>query len=717
MVRTRRLILILLAGLLIGLASSWIGGISAQRQKPGKQKETYTRPKPTEPIKPYIPDANRFQDDKVFLENADSLYRPAGGFEEYQIVKGTVKFRQGNMWMFCDSAYYYPDKNSMDAFGHVQMQQGDTLFVYADRLYYDGEEKHATLVRGASRNKVELRNKTVTLTTDSLDYDVVNEMGWYTTGGTLDDKVNTLTSQYGEYSPGTKLAKFRTDVLLVNNRDGYKLRTEELDYSTATHIADINTRTIIEGANDTIITTRGWYDTQTDHAQLTARSTITHRDSTNNVTWLEGDSIIYDKRTRMSRAYMFRDEAKQQQPMVLTDTARKIQLIGGYGEYNDSTRQALATEYPLLIEYSRPDTLFLRADTVLSTIVPQMVWPDSLAAEISAENRAWLSKITNPGQLADGLRAEIVPLPYGYYPAGPPSPIELPRGKWGLKYVQAKTNGATATDDNVPDDGITLADSSALQIQEPKVPRRIDRFGRDSAYMVPKDFHVARAIGRARFFNQDVQGVADTLIYSQYDSMLYMLRKPVVWSGERQVAGNRIDVHLNDSTADWAYLPQSGMLAEHVDEKFYNQLSGTKLKAWMADKKIRRLEVDGNVQVILLPEEKDSTYSKFVNAESSYLTIDFKEGEMDHLRMWPDVNGTVTPIGDVKPGSMYLQGFRWLEALRPVREWYGDRVRWIDDLGEVPEALEQWFREPAELKTDVPKPTEYKKLMRRDSTQ
>ena len=119
----------------------------------------------------------------------------------------------------------------------------------------------------------------------------------------------------------------------------------------------------------------------------------------------------------------------------------------------------------------------------------------------------------------------------------------------------------------------------------------------------------------------------------------------------------------------------------------------------MADKKIRRLEVDGNVQVILLPEEKDSTYSKFVNAESSYLTIDFKEGEMDHLRMWPDVNGTVTPIGDVKPGSMYLQGFRWLEALRPVREWYGDRVRWIDDLGEVPEALEQWFREPAELKT------------------
>lgn len=733
---------------LLSLAWSWIGDARAQSAKKTPKTETYTRPKPREPIKPQIPDVNRFQDDKVFLEHADSLFRPANEYEEFQIVKGTVKFRQGGMWMFCDSAYYYPEKNSMDAFGHVEMRQGDTLFVYADKLYYDGLEKHATLVRGPSRDKVELKNRTVNLKTDSLDYDVMNERGWYTTGGVLQDDVNTLTSIYGEYSPNTKQAKFRDDVKLVNNKDGYKLRTSELDYNTETHIADINTHTVIEGANDTIVTTKGWYDTQTDHAQLTSRSTITHRDSVNNVTWLEGDSIIYDKLTRLSRAYMFRDKRKHQQPMVLTDTARKVQLIGGYGEYNDSTRTAMATEYPLLIEYSRPDSLFLRADTILSYIVQEMVWPDSLDNMLSAATRARLARFESLQQIADSMPVVLSLLPYkfqlpgwGIQPAQPeqselepesesePSDsldsvytsedfkdikdIKDPKDLNDLNDLKDPKDPKDLTDLTTPSDSASHNSLTAVDTVPPAPPGpRLDKLGRDSAFMITKDFHVAKAIGKARFFNKDAQGVADTMIYVQHDSMMYMLRKPLVWSGERQVMGNRIDLHLNDSTVDWAYLPESGILGEHVDEDFYQQLSGTKMKAFIDNEMIKRLEVEGNVQTIVLPQESDSTVNKLVNAESSYLTIDFVDGKLDHLKMWPEVSGTVTPIGQVKQSQKFLQGFRWLDMLRPQRGWYGDRVRWIDELGEVPEALEQWFREASPIKAAPPKPSEYKGMVR-----
>jgi hypothetical protein len=717
---------------LLGLAWSWIGDARAQSARNKPKTETYTRPKPREPIKPQIPDVNRFQDDKVFLEHADSLFRPANEYEEFQIVKGTVKFRQGGMWMFCDSAYYYPEKNSMDAFGHVEMRQGDTLFVYADKLYYDGLEKHATLVRGPSRDKVELKNRTVNLKTDSLDYDVMNERGWYTTGGVLQDDVNTLTSIYGEYSPNTKQAKFRDDVKLVNNKDGYKLRTSELDYNTDTHIADINTHTVIEGANDTIVTTKGWYDTRTDHAQLTSRSTITHRDSANNVTWLEGDSIIYDKLTRLSRAYMFRDKSKHQQPMVLTDTARKVQLIGGYGEYNDSTRTAMATEYPLLIEYSRPDSLFLRADTILSYIVQEMVWPDSLDNMLSAATRARLARFESLQQIADSMPVVLSLLPYKFQLPGWGETPKLPEESEEQAPVSERSERSERSEpsepsepseSSEPSDSVdysnnsnstdTLDSLAAVDTVPPAPPGpKLDKLGRDSAFMIPKDFHVAKAIGKARFFNKDAQGVADTMIYVQHDSMMYMLRKPLVWSGERQVMGNRIDLHLNDSTVDWAYLPESGILGEHVDEDFYQQLSGTKMKAFIDNEMIKRLEVEGNVQTIVLPQESDSTVNKLVNAESSYLTIDFVDGKLDHLKMWPEVSGTVTPIGQVKQSQKFLQGFRWLDMLRPQRGWYGDRVRWIDELGEVPEELEQWFREASPIKAAPPKPSEYKGMVR-----
>lgn len=134
-----------LAALLCASAFSVFSG--AQTQKKQLSTDNYHRPAPTKPIKPTIPDVNRYQEDKVFLEYADSLFRPPHEYEEFQIVKGSVKFRQGGMWMFCDSAYYYPEKNSMDAFGHVEMRQGDTLFVYADKLYYDGLAKHAVLTK------------------------------------------------------------------------------------------------------------------------------------------------------------------------------------------------------------------------------------------------------------------------------------------------------------------------------------------------------------------------------------------------------------------------------------------------------------------------------------------------------------------------------------------------------------------------------------------
>ena len=640
------------------LQSAW-----AQKKKTEKSaKESYTRPAPTRPIKPTIPSADRYQEDKVFLEYADSLYRPANEFEEFQIVKGAVKFRQGGMWMFCDSAYYYPAKNSLDAFGHVEMRQGDTLFVYADKLFYDGLSKHATLTHGPSRGNVELKNRSVTLVTDSLDYDVNSQLGWYTTGGQLDDDVNTLTSIYGEYSPSTKVARFRNDVLLVNRKDGYRLITDELEYNTSTHIADINSTTRIEGANDTIYTTRGWYNTTTDHAQLTARSTIVHRDSSSNVTTLEGDSIIYDRISHISRAFMFRDAAKHKAPMILTDTARKVILIGGYGEYNDSTRSAYSTEYPLLMEFSRPDTLFLRADTIFSFIETERI--DTIPPSPSLQEDNEVSP-----DLTDFINI----------PNDSISPAD-----------------SISSADSIPSvDSISLGDS----ISPPATPLISDSV----AKAPPREFHVARAIGCARFFNQDIQGVADTLLFKEQDSILYMFRKPIIWSGERQVYGNRIDVHFNDSTPDWALLPNAGMLAEYIEEDFYNQLTGSRMKAFLENKNLKRLEVEGNVIAILLPQEKDSSYNKLVHAESSYLTLDMDGKDMKHLIMWPEVSGTVTPLFEVKKSEQYIEGFRWLEALRPKRSWYGDRLHWVDELGDIPDELLQYFKEP-ELFKNVQKP-------------
>lgn len=682
-----------------------------------QQDEVFTRPKPTRPIRPEIPGVNRYQQDKIFLEYADSLFKTENFRDtvERQIVKGNVKFRQAGMWMYCDSAYYYPVLNSLDAFGHVRMEQGDTLFVYADKLYYEGNDRMARLKNGPSNPKVKLINRDVTLTTDSLDYSIAMELGWYSKWGVIDDKVNNLTSLYGEYSPGTKIADFYHDVVLVNNRDGFTMLTDTLHYNTDTHVARIESQTEIQGATDTIFTRRGIYNTEEGNAELLSRSTIVHRDSNNNVTTLEGDSIIYDKITRISRAYMFGNPAKHPMPMVLTDTAHKTTLIGGFGLYNDSTKEAFATIYPLLMEYSQGDTLFLRADTIKTYIVTEMVkasrrytlsgFPEfegkptlrardgkvkldddffSLKCPLLYAALAQLNKVAPP-QKIDEKKKESVPLPERLDPRK-----ELYQGlqEAGIDTLPKELHRADSESNNMESMSQAAADIPA---DDSKTVEH------DSIPLVPKEFHIAQAYHRARFFKQDIQGVADSMIFVERDSMMFMFRKPIVWSGERQVTGNRIDVHFNDSTADWALLPESGLLSELVDEDFFNQLSGKKLFATFADQTLKDLEVSGNVEMIFLPQESDSTYNRMVAAESSYLTLEMKNGQMDRLKMWPEVNGTVTPLFMVKKQQQFLQQFRWWKSLRPVRERIGDRWRWADNLGEVPDDLEAYFNSPSDL--------------------
>ena len=74
---------------------------------------------------------------------------------------GNVRLKHKNMLMFCDKLYNHRDSNYVEAFGNVRMEQGDTLFIYGDYLYYDGMSQLAMLrenVRMINRNTMPTKN-------------------------------------------------------------------------------------------------------------------------------------------------------------------------------------------------------------------------------------------------------------------------------------------------------------------------------------------------------------------------------------------------------------------------------------------------------------------------------------------------------------------------------------------------------------------------------
>ena len=280
---------------------------------------------------------------KVYLLHADEGQADKLARPDVQVLIGNVKMRHDSMYMYCDSALIFEKTNSVEAFSNVRMEQGDTLFIYGDYLYYDGMTQIAQL-----RENVKMINRNTTLLTDSLNYDRLYDLGYYFEGGTLMDEENVLTSDWGEYSPATKQSVFNHDVKLVNPK--FILTSDTLKYSTATKIATILGPSDIVSDNNHIYSERGFYNTTTEQAELLDRSVLTNEGKK-----LTGDSIFYDRVLGYGEAF---------ENVQMNDTINKNMLTGNYCFYNEITGSALATQRAVAIDYSQGDSLFMHGDTL-----------------------------------------------------------------------------------------------------------------------------------------------------------------------------------------------------------------------------------------------------------------------------------------------------------------------------------------------------------------
>ena len=282
--------------------------------------------------------------DFVYLLNADEIR-----FEKYinpdaQRLIGNVVFLHDSMYMYCDSALFYQESNSFDAYYNVRIEQGDTLFMYGDSLFYDGTSK---LLR--VRDNVRLENTSMVLLTDNLNYDRNTGLGWFFKGGTLLDGESTLISQYGQFDTSTNLATFMDGVSFEN--PDYQLFSDTLSYNTDLHTAYLTCPTEIKTDDALVNSSRGYFNTDSGDAVLLDRSVITHKEDGAVIT---GDSILMARETGLMTGYG---------NVVINDVKDKLDAYGDYVFYDSNIDSAVVADKALVVEYSSGDSLFMHADT------------------------------------------------------------------------------------------------------------------------------------------------------------------------------------------------------------------------------------------------------------------------------------------------------------------------------------------------------------------
>lgn len=285
------------------------------------------------------------QDTRVYLQRAKEFsYDMYGKHPDAQFVKGDVAFLHKGAHLTCDSALYYQQTNSFEAFGHVKMRQGDTLTLTSEYAYYDGNEEMCQV-----RRNVILTHRKTKLYCDSLNYDRLYSIGYFFEGGKLVDGGTTLTSDWGQYNTSDREAVFYYNVRLRNKNS--LTESDTLYYDTRTSRAHVTGPSKITTKDDVVLTNDGYYNSRSDKTELYSRSTITRKDGKS----ITADSLYHNANTGISEGFS---------NVFFDDPKNKSQFRGDYLYYEENTGYGIANRRAVAIDYSQGDTLYAHGDTM-----------------------------------------------------------------------------------------------------------------------------------------------------------------------------------------------------------------------------------------------------------------------------------------------------------------------------------------------------------------
>jgi lipopolysaccharide export system protein LptA len=632
---------------------------------------------------------------------------------------GNVKLLHGSDTLYCDSAYFYTQKNGVEAFGDVLIKQLDGTVASADYMRYNGKTK-VVFMRANGLNDVQLFDgKTNTLWSKEIDYNLFTKIGHYRKRGFLQTESTVLESNIGEYNLKSKDSRFKGNVIVTDPE--YRAVSEDLGYNTETKVARFFAPSIVTNDKSILQTSNGVYDTKNRTSHFVDRSSIL-----NEAQYIEGDTLDYNRNTGFGFA---------RGNVIAIDTGMKSILYCDYAQYNEIHKTLLAFGKPLMRKTNGADSLFIKADTFYSAPDPAkakvLSAQDSLqqtantlisgigtdSAVLSKEPLAaildTLGKTIVPAidanslMMDDSLDTDILPSLGTIVAKDSFADVDaMPIPETG-SHKKATAQAASKHPDIIPflaQDSIPAnIDSSAAKRLKNRMdafvyfngnvenhrlsPNNPDTVKLSSSAMRLKNFDSASRsyhntpeepdTAGPRYFmgyhhvliySDSLQGKCDSIRYSEVDSMMRMYVKPVLWPRNGEMLGDLIFMKMDSSKLKRIIVPKNAIMINRSGPDkagMFDQIQGNSINGYLTNNKMDSLIAQPEASSIYFIKDEDSAYVGSSEGKSETIKVLFKDEEIDKIYYLKDVDQKSTPMKDVNPEALHLSRYNWREAERP----------------------------------------------------
>jgi len=548
---------------------------------------------------------------------------------EIQYLSKDVLVKHKATYLLCDSAVI--DSNQVIALGHVRIVEGDSLQVFGDSLFYDGDTRLAML-----EGKVVLKHKDQQLFTDRLQYDLNNRISSYSSGGLLVSEQAKLRSKKGYYHASTGNAYFK-DSVVVLMKDSMQLVSDTLLYQTREQKVVFIGPTLIHRDSLQIYTDTGYYDVKLQRSHFgnfpryrkgdqRADAKNIYHDASNKKITLVGEAKVKD-----AQQYAKADS------IIFNDTNGDV-LLFEHAYYEEAGRILEGKQ----IKYNR------RSKSLQVLGAPRVV---------EGGRTIQASVLKYDGTKDFGFAKE------GVVVTDTSEAYTIVCDSFAYQKNTKRFNAV----------GIIRRPYIAVLFEGDSLYLAADSLFSERIISVNDSFQTIRAWGKVRIWNKQLRGLCDSLYFSGVDSTFYLFDQPVIWTDSSQLSGDTIRMVLQDHSLSDFYLSPNGFIINREHQVLDNQIKGRFIQGHFSEKKIRHMVVEGNAESVYFIQDAGKGYIGTNVIQCSSMKFVFNDDKkIDYIDFFTKPEGDILPFHAGR--QKFIEGYKPRyeerpESLKAIIQW------------------------------------------------
>ena len=209
-----------------------------------------------------------------------------------------------------------------------------------------------------------------------------------------------------------------------------------------------------------------------------------------------------------------------------------------------------------------------------------------------------------------------------------------------------------------------------------------------------------RAYKKARMFKSNIQVRADSLSFNETDGIMHLDGKPIAWSGEKQITGDKIEAYFDTENEfiDSLRVIGNAFAISKVDslnlKDEFNQVKGKLMTVYYKNNEISLAKVIGNGQAITYADdqnEKTKEVERIGVALSTCGTIEaeFEDRKIQIISCNIGANTEIYPMSLISREQRFFPDFNWntKDRLRTWRDIFTESPEYEETKYEADDAL------------------------------